>query len=100
MDEATYLADRVVNEQRPRFTDADKRLRVLVAKVRSQGLLSKIGKALSSDQLGDIQRAIATRADLEGEYRAIEGILGPDDSRLLLTRALTTPESAGVATRR
>jgi hypothetical protein len=96
MDEAAHLADTVLNDQRPRFADAEKRLHVLIAKVRSQGLVTKNGKP-SADQLGDIQRAIASRPDLEAEYREIGAIVGPDDCRLLLTRALTTPESAGVA---
>ena len=100
MDEAAQLADAVLKEERPRFSAADKRLRVLVAKVRSLGLVPKNAKASPANQLGEIQRAIATRPDLQAEYGEIEAILGPDDSRLLLTRALTTAESAGVATRR
>ena len=100
MDEAAQLADAVLKEERPRFSAADKRLRVLVAKVRSLGLVPKNAKASPANQLGEIQRAIATRPDLRAEYGEIEAMLGPDDSRLLLTRALTTAESAGVATRR
>jgi len=100
MDKAAHIADTVLSEQRPRFTDAGKRIHVLVTKVRSQGLVSKNGKASPADQLVDIQRAIATRPDLAAEYAEIGTLLGLDDCRLLLTRALTTPESAGVANRR
>jgi hypothetical protein len=97
MDEAAQLASALLNQQRPRFVDAEHRIRVLVAKVQSLGPVATTGRAASADQLAEFQRAIAARPDLDAEYREIEAILGPDDSRLLLTRALTTPESAGVA---
>jgi hypothetical protein len=90
MEEAANIAVSVLAEQRPRFSDADRRLRALVAKVRTS----------PTNQLGDVQRAIATRPELDAEYREIEAGLGPDDTRLLLSRVLTTPDSERVANRR
>ena len=97
MDEAAQLADGLLNQNRPRFVESERRLRVLVAKVQSLYLAANGPPA---SQLGEVQRAIAARPDLAAEYREIEAMVGPDDCRLLVTRALTTPESAGVANRR
>jgi len=99
MDEAAQLADGLLNQQRPRFVDSERRIRVLVAKLESLGIAATSVDTSPANQLGELQRAIAARPDLNAEYREIEAILGPDDSRLLLTRALTTSESAGVANR-
>src|SRR4051794_7657484 len=99
MDEAAHLADNVLKDQRPRFLHAEHRLRVLVSKVQSLRLGPK-DTATAANQLGEIQRAIATRPDLEAEYRDIEAVLGPDATPPLPARARAPPGSAPTATRR
>jgi hypothetical protein len=99
MDEAAHIADNVLTEQRPRFREAERRLGVLMVKVKSLGFLEPVSSDSRTIQLRESQRAIASRPELDAEYREIETILGPDDTRLLLTRTLTTPASARAANR-
>lgn len=91
MTEAATVATAVLDEHRPRFDAADRRIHKLVADLRSRDL--------PTDTVADARAAIHGRRELEREYLGVEGSIGPEDAILLLGRALTPPPSAGIADR-
>lgn len=96
--EAAGLAAAIVDDSRPRFDEADRRLTDLLARARSAQVLPT-GEPLITihDRLAEVRQAIAHRGDLERAYVDVEGLVGSDDALLMLGRALASRASAGVA---
>jgi hypothetical protein len=97
MTEAAAVATAVLDEHRPRFADADRRVHAIVAKLRSRNLVPPPSVMPSTREIADARRAVGGRRDLEREYLVVEACIGADDAGLLLGRALAREASAGIA---
>jgi hypothetical protein len=89
LDEASAIAMNILDEHRPRFADADRRLRDLLARGRTLGVMALVEPVTPTQaKLTHVRRAIAAQRELERQYIAVETIVGAEDALLLLGRAL------------
>jgi hypothetical protein len=89
LDDASAIATNILDEYRPRFADADRKLHDLLARGRALGALpldQPIGPAHA--QLVEVRRAIASQPELARAYATVETVVGAEDALLLLGRAL------------
>jgi hypothetical protein len=88
LDEASAIATNIVDEYRPRFADADRKLHELLARGRELGTLPLGPNNPTQAQLIEARHAIAAQPELERAYVAVETIVGAEDALQILGRAL------------
>lgn len=89
LDEASTIATNILDEYRPRFADADRKLHDLLARGRALGVLP-LGDPIrpTQAQLVEVRRVLAARPELARAYVAVETVVGGEDALLLLGRAI------------
>lgn len=88
LDEASTIATNILDEYRPRFADADRKLHDLLARGRALGVLP-LGDPINPTQAQlVVRRVLAARPELARAYVAVATVVGGEDALLLLGRAI------------
>lgn len=90
LQRAAELASTLMAENRPRIAEAEQVAQQVVAVALSRELITARDRDMTSTEyLRMIRRNLATCSDLENGFLHLEGLVGPNDSLILLDRALS-----------